>query len=160
MDSEFTGPVNIGSEECITINELAARVIHISGKSLKINNIPGPTGACVGAIHNALIAKRLDWAPSQPLQKGLEETYRWIETQVAGRRIKVRALVNKMRKYASSSFDSSAKIYVSGHQGMLGGALVDALRARGAKNLLLRTRQELDLRDQGAMLLIFRLSKK
>ena len=84
MDSEFTGPVNIGSEECITINELAARVIHISGKSLKINNIPGPTGVRGRNSDNALIAKRLDWAPSQPLQKGLEETYRWIETQVAG----------------------------------------------------------------------------
>ena len=49
MDSEFTGPVNIGSEECITINELAARVIHISGKSLKINNILGPGDRALGA---------------------------------------------------------------------------------------------------------------
>jgi nucleoside-diphosphate-sugar epimerase len=82
MDSSFTGPVNIGSEEMISINGLAQLVIEIAGKDLKIRNIPGPTGVRGRNSNNRLIGERLGWQPSQPLRNGIEITYRWIERQV------------------------------------------------------------------------------
>jgi nucleoside-diphosphate-sugar epimerase len=83
MDSPFTGPVNIGSEETITINGLAHLAMDIAGKSLSIRNLLGPTGVRGRNSDNRLIQERLSWKPSQPLRKGLEITYRWIEQQVA-----------------------------------------------------------------------------
>lgn len=82
MDSEFTGPVNIGSEEMIPINGLAQMVIDLSGKKLIIRNIEGPTGVRGRNSDNALIRAELGWAPDSPLRKGIEKTYRWIEKQV------------------------------------------------------------------------------
>ncbi|MGO9336302.1 MAG: NAD-dependent epimerase/dehydratase family protein [Terracidiphilus sp.] len=83
MQSSFAGPVNIGSEEMISINELAQLVMEIAGKDLLIRNIPGPTGVRGRNSDNRLIQERLGWQPSQPLRNGLEITYRWIERQVA-----------------------------------------------------------------------------
>jgi nucleoside-diphosphate-sugar epimerase len=83
MRSSFTGPVNIGSEEMISINGLAKLVMNIAGKDLPIRNIPGPTGVRGRNSDNRLIGRRLGWQPSQPLRNGLEITYRWIESQVA-----------------------------------------------------------------------------
>lgn len=83
MESSFPGPVNIGSEEMITINGLARLVMEIAGKDLRIRNIPGPTGVRGRNSDNRLIQERLGWKPSQPLRKGMEITYRWIEQQVA-----------------------------------------------------------------------------
>ncbi|MBU4312190.1 MAG: NAD-dependent epimerase/dehydratase family protein [Candidatus Omnitrophica bacterium] len=82
MRSKFSGPVNIGSEEMVTINQLAQIVIEISGKSLKIKNISGPTGVRGRNSDNKLIREKLGWAPSQPLRKGLEVTYSWIKEQI------------------------------------------------------------------------------
>lgn len=82
MKSPFTGPVNIGSEEMITINGLARLAMDIAGKELRIRNVPGPTGVRGRNSDNRLIQERLGWKPSQPLRKGLEKTYRWIEQQV------------------------------------------------------------------------------
>jgi GDP-D-mannose 3', 5'-epimerase len=82
MDSDFTGPVNIGSEEMVTINALAQLVMSIAGKSLSIKHIPGPLGVRGRRSDNALIREKLGWAPSEPLRKGMEKTYRWIERQV------------------------------------------------------------------------------
>jgi nucleoside-diphosphate-sugar epimerase len=82
MDSDWTGPVNVGSEEMISLNDLARLVIEISGKSLRIVNVPGPMGVRGRNSSNRLIAEKLGWAPTQPLRKGLEITYRWIEEQV------------------------------------------------------------------------------
>ena len=82
MDSDFTGPVNIGSEEMVTINWLAELVIGIAGKSLSINHIPGPIGVRGRNSDNRLIREKLGWAPSRPLQTGLEKTYDWISRQV------------------------------------------------------------------------------
>jgi GDP-D-mannose 3', 5'-epimerase len=82
MRSEFTGPVNIGSEEMVTINGLAHMIMRIAGKDLSIRNAPGPTGVRGRNSDNALIRSRLGWAPSQPLETGLATTYRWIERQV------------------------------------------------------------------------------
>jgi GDP-D-mannose 3', 5'-epimerase len=83
MQSSFSGPVNIGSEEMISINALAQLVIEIAGKDLLIRNIPGPTGVRGRNSDNRLVHQRLGWQPSQPLRNGLETTYRWIERQVA-----------------------------------------------------------------------------
>jgi len=81
MASDFNQPVNIGSEEMITINELANMVFAIAGKTALINNIPGPTGVNGRNSDNKLILQKLGWAPSYPLKKGMELTYRWIEEQ-------------------------------------------------------------------------------
>jgi GDP-D-mannose 3', 5'-epimerase len=82
MRSDFSGPVNIGSEEMVTINELAQMVMQIAGKELAIRNIPGPVGVRGRNSDNRLIAARLGWAPGRPLAEGLDATYRWIERQV------------------------------------------------------------------------------
>jgi nucleoside-diphosphate-sugar epimerase len=82
MESDFEGPVNIGSEEMVTINELAENIIDISGKEIHIKNIPGPTGVRGRNSDNRLIEEKLDWVPVQPLYEGLIETYTWIEKQI------------------------------------------------------------------------------
>jgi GDP-D-mannose 3',5'-epimerase len=83
MDSPgFHGPVNIGSDEMISINELAKIVMEIAGKNLTIKNIEGPLGVRGRNSDNKLISEKLNWAPSLPLKIGLEKTYKWIEEQV------------------------------------------------------------------------------
>lgn len=82
MRSDFSGPVNIGSEEMVTINGLARMVMQIAGKELSVRNIPGPMGVRGRNSDNRLISERLGWAPSRKLAEGLDITYRWIERQV------------------------------------------------------------------------------
>lgn len=91
MQSAFQGPVNIGSEEMISINELARLVADIARKSISLKNIPGPLGVRGRNSHNKLIKEKLGWAPSRPLREGLEKTYAWISAEVA----KVRAATSK-----------------------------------------------------------------
>lgn len=81
MQSSFTGPVNIGSEEMISINELAQMIVGISGKHVTVINIPGPTGVRGRNSDNRLIQKELGWHPAGSLRSGIEKTYRWIEEQ-------------------------------------------------------------------------------
>jgi GDP-D-mannose 3',5'-epimerase len=83
VESDFSGPVNIGSEEMISINDLAKMVIEISGKNISISNIPGPTGVRGRNSDNKLIGEKLGWQPSRPLREGMERTYKWISAQVA-----------------------------------------------------------------------------
>lgn len=83
MESDFTGPVNIGSEEMVTINQLAEIIMSIAQKPLSIRHIDGPLGVRGRNSDNHLIQEKLDWTPSQPLRKGLEKTYGWIAQQVA-----------------------------------------------------------------------------
>lgn len=82
MRSNWTGPVNIGSEEMVTINQLAEMIMEIAGKKLNIKHIPGPQGVRGRNSDNRLIKEQLGWAPSMPLKKGLEITYAWIKEQV------------------------------------------------------------------------------
>jgi GDP-D-mannose 3', 5'-epimerase len=82
MESKFKGPVNIGSEEMVTINQLAEMAMHIAGKQLRIRHIPGPLGVRGRNSDNRLIAKELNWSPSAPLEDGLQRTYEWIRAQV------------------------------------------------------------------------------
>lgn len=82
MDSDFSGPVNIGSDEMVTINQLVGMVSEIAGKKVRVKHIPGPTGVRGRNSDNTLIRQKLGWAPSAKLRDGLEKTYRWIEAQV------------------------------------------------------------------------------
>lgn len=84
--SDFEGPVNIGSDEMISINDLARTIIQISRRNVGLRNIPGPTGVRGRNSDNRLIERKLGWAPSQPLRAGLERTYVWIEEQVKAAR--------------------------------------------------------------------------
>jgi GDP-D-mannose 3', 5'-epimerase len=81
MRSDFEGPVNIGSEEMVTINQLAEIVMGVADKKVALNHIPGPTGVRGRNSDNRLIKERLGWAPQQPLAAGLAITYAWIEQQ-------------------------------------------------------------------------------
>lgn len=82
MRSDFKGPVNIGSDEMIGINDLAKLVIDIAGKNIKIKNIPGFVGVRGRNSDNTLIKEKLGWAPHYPLHKGLIRTYEWISKQI------------------------------------------------------------------------------
>jgi len=82
MDSEFIGPVNIGSEEMVTINQLAELCMKIAGKNLRVRHIDGPQGVRGRRSDNRLIRQMLGWAPSAPLRDGLQLTYRWILERV------------------------------------------------------------------------------
>jgi nucleoside-diphosphate-sugar epimerase len=82
MRSDHTGPLNIGSEEMVTINQLADVAMEIAGKKLTKLHIPGPLGVRGRNSDNRLIKDTLGWVPSRPLREGLEETYRWIEKQI------------------------------------------------------------------------------
>jgi GDP-D-mannose 3', 5'-epimerase len=82
MDSDFSGPVNIGSEEMVSINQLAEMIMEIAGKKLSIRHIPGPLGVRGRNSDNHLIRERLGWEPTRPLREGLKKTYAWIAAQV------------------------------------------------------------------------------
>ena len=82
MRSDFQGPVNIGSDEMVTLNELAGMIIEIAGKHLTVEHVPGPLGVRGRNSDNTLIKERLSWAPSQPLKHGLAKTYPWIANQL------------------------------------------------------------------------------
>lgn len=83
LRSNFEGPVNIGSEEMVSINGLAHLVMEVAGKPVDIRHIPGPEGVRGRNSHNELIGKRLGWKPSASLRSGIEATYPWIAEQVA-----------------------------------------------------------------------------
>jgi len=78
----FKGPVNIGSEEMVTINQLANMAIELSGKDLKIKNINGPLGVRGRNSDNKLFQKMIGWEPTQTLFIGMQKTFEWINKQV------------------------------------------------------------------------------
>lgn len=81
MESDFTGPVNIGSEEMISINNLAQMAARIANKNLNLKHIDGPLGVRGRNSENTLIKQKLNWAPSFPLESGMRKTYKWVEEQ-------------------------------------------------------------------------------
>jgi GDP-D-mannose 3',5'-epimerase len=93
MESDFAGPVNIGSEEMISINGLAELVMAIAGKELSIRHISGPLGVRGRNSDNKLIAERLGWKPSRPLHEGLHQTYDWIHSQIHTKQLAMAASV-------------------------------------------------------------------
>lgn len=80
--SDFTGPVNIGSEEMISINDFAYMIMGVAGKDLTITHIPGPLGVRGRSSDNRLIRATLKWEPNSPLIDGITKTYHWINEQV------------------------------------------------------------------------------
>ena len=82
MNSDFIGPVNIGSDEMISINVLANMAMDIGGKKQSIKHIPGPLGVRGRNSDNQLIEKKLGWKPTQPLSNGLKKTYNWVSNEV------------------------------------------------------------------------------
>jgi nucleoside-diphosphate-sugar epimerase len=83
--SDFSGPVNIGSDERISINELVAMTADIAGKKISIRHISGPLGVRGRNSDNTLIKQQLGWSPRQPLRNGIHKTYTWISQQVLNR---------------------------------------------------------------------------
>lgn len=83
MDSDFSGPVNIGSEEMISINHFTDLIISLSGKQLYIKNIEGPIGVRGRNSDNQLISETLGWAPALDLKEGISRTYQWIAAKIA-----------------------------------------------------------------------------
>jgi nucleoside-diphosphate-sugar epimerase len=85
MNSEtFHGPVNIGADQMISINDTVDLVAQIAGKTIRKKHIDGPTGVRGRNSNNELIEEKLNWRPSQNLKEGLKETYRWINFHVRG----------------------------------------------------------------------------
>jgi nucleoside-diphosphate-sugar epimerase len=84
MESDFIGPVNIGSEEMVTINQLVDTAAKVAGKKVSKNHIDGPLGVRGRNSNNDLIRKELGWDYSQTLEEGIAKTYNWIEEQING----------------------------------------------------------------------------
>lgn len=82
MDSDFSDPVNLGSDEMVTINQLIETAESVAGKKLVRNYIDGPTGVRGRNSDNKLISKALNWTPNYPLLDGIINTYAWISKQV------------------------------------------------------------------------------
>lgn len=82
MNSDFQGPVNIGSEEMVTINQLVEMVIGFSGKDLKVKHIEGPLGVRGRNSDNKLLKEKLDWSPSLRLKDGMKKTFDWIKSRI------------------------------------------------------------------------------
>ena len=82
MQSDFSGPVNIGSDEMVTINQLVDIVCEIAQKNPTKKHIPGPLGVRGRNSDNRLIKDKLGWAPNKPLKEGLEKTYKWIQNEL------------------------------------------------------------------------------
>jgi nucleoside-diphosphate-sugar epimerase len=83
--SDWTGPVNIGSDEMVSINQLVDMVAGIAGKRIAKKHVSGPLGVRGRNSDNRLIRQKLGWSPSQPLRVGMEKTYKWIREQVEKR---------------------------------------------------------------------------
>lgn len=82
MKSDYREPLNIGSEEIISMNDLTKLVAKIAGKEITIKNIPGPQGVRGRTSDNTLIKEKLGWEPSQSLSTGLTKTYKWIASKI------------------------------------------------------------------------------
>ena len=95
MQSDFKGPVNIGSEEMVTINQLVDTAAKVSGKEVGKKHIDGPLGVRGRNSNNDLIRKELDWDYSQTLEEGIRKTYNWINLQICKETIASATLESK-----------------------------------------------------------------
>jgi GDP-D-mannose 3',5'-epimerase len=87
MESQYPEPLNLGSEEMVTVNELARLIVDVSGKDgVALRHVDGPQGVRGRNSDNRRLREILGWEPSVTLRQGLEPTYRWIEKQVASAR--------------------------------------------------------------------------
>jgi len=83
MDSDFIGPVNIGSEEMVTINQLVDIAAEVAEKKVSKNHIDGPLGVRGRNSNNDLIREKLDWDYEMTLKEGIRYTYYWIQEQIS-----------------------------------------------------------------------------
>ena len=95
MVSDFIGPVNIGSEEMVTINELVRITAKVAQKSIGRNHIDGPLGVRGRNSNNDLVREKLGWDYEQSLEEGIRKTYEWIEEQVNENRETLKLLYNE-----------------------------------------------------------------
>ena len=107
MRSTFAGPVNIGSDEMVTIDQLVDLVAGIAGKSVRKRHIEGPTGVRGRNSDNHLIRAKLNWSPSTVLVDGLRPTYEWIRAQVM-RNMPMKAQVLQLSPVMPNELSSSA----------------------------------------------------
>ena len=84
--SGFVGPVNIGSDEMVSLKQFAEMIMKIANKPVTIKHIPGPLGVRGRNSDNRLISEKLGWAPHEPLMLGLRKTYLWIAEQVRAKK--------------------------------------------------------------------------
>lgn len=82
MESDHQEPINIGSEEMVSIGQLAQMVIAISGKELRVKSIPGPVGVMGRNSNNDMIRDVLGWSPNHSLLKGITKTFLWIKSEM------------------------------------------------------------------------------
>lgn len=82
MESDFKGPINIGSEEMVTINQLVETAAKVSEKNIKIKHIDGPLGVRGRNSNNDLVREKLNWDYSMSLEEGITKTYEWIHSQI------------------------------------------------------------------------------
>ena len=102
MDSEFVGPVNIGSEEMVTIDQLVDTAAKVAGKTVTKNHIDGPLGVRGRNSNNDLIREKLGWDYSQSLEEGVKKTYDWILEEIYKQQVDSSALgINEMALLAS-----------------------------------------------------------
>jgi len=83
MDSDFTKPINLGSDEMVSMNQMAEMILKLVGKELPLKHVPGPEGVRGRNSDNSLIKKALGWAPSISLEDGLKITIDWIKERIA-----------------------------------------------------------------------------
>lgn len=106
MRSDWAGPVNIGSEEMVSINALAQMIMDVGDKQVSIRHIPGPLGVAGRNSDNKLIQEMLGWGPSESLRDGVAKTYPWIAEQVAASQAKV-------AENAAQVVDSAPKVVLA-----------------------------------------------
>ena len=95
VESELTEPVNIGSDEMVTIDELARMAMRVAGKRLKLKHVAGPLGVRGRNSDNNLIREKLGWAPTQPLMEGMRSTYQWIAGQAGASRVEAQVFAGQ-----------------------------------------------------------------
>ena len=117
INSDFVGPVNIGSEEMVSINQLAELIMKIAGKKLRIKHIDGPLGVRGRNSDNKLIAEKLNWKPNRPLVEGLTKTYKWIDEMVKKEKVK--------------KINMTSKALITGITGQDGSYLAEFLLGKG-----------------------------
>ena len=94
MDSDFLGPVNIGSEEMVTINDLVKITAKVAGKAVsRRHKLDAPLGVRGRNSNNDLVREKLGWDYEQTLEEGIAKTYAWIDEQVQSRKIRTKELV-------------------------------------------------------------------
>lgn len=86
MESDFLGPVNIGSEEMVSINRLVETVAKVAGKTINIEHVDGPLGVRGRNSNNDLIREKLQWDYGMTLEEGIAKTYAWISEQIAAKK--------------------------------------------------------------------------